>query len=124
MDNDNPGEEHLITPPTAGPACNRTGQSAGRSVSRPVIRHFRHNRENFPYPRETPRVRQFHYLASHRLLATDHSPLFPTCPCIGGGACGIMDVSSLSRWAGVAVSRGGPGQWGFVNLVRAGTQQP
>ncbi len=26
--------------------------------------------------------------------------------------------------AGVGVSRGGPGQWGFVNLVRAGTQQP
>ena len=26
--------------------------------------------------------------------------------------------------AEVRVSRGGPGQWGFVNLVRAGTQQP
>ena len=26
--------------------------------------------------------------------------------------------------AGVRASRGGPGQWGFVNLVRAGTQQP
>jgi hypothetical protein len=26
--------------------------------------------------------------------------------------------------AGVRVSRGGPGQWGYVNLVRAGTQQP
>ena len=26
--------------------------------------------------------------------------------------------------AGAGVSRGGPGQWGLVNLVRAGTQQP
>src|SRR4051812_48968947 len=34
------------------------------------------------------------------------------------------DWPESASGAGVWVSRGGPGQWGFVNLVRAGTQQP
>src|SRR5271165_1999968 len=55
----------FITPPPAGPACNRTGQSAGRSVFRPEIRYFRHNRENFPCPRETSRGRQSRCPVSH-----------------------------------------------------------
>jgi hypothetical protein len=39
--------------------------------------------------------------------------------------CPTIDDSSASAVAaGVRVSRGGPGQWGYVNLVRAGTQQP
>lgn len=39
----------------------------------------------------------------------------------------ILDNKQFSGacvMAGAGVSRGGPGQWGFVNLVRAGTQQP
>ncbi len=39
----------------------------------------------------------------------------------------ISDTNRVSRresGAGVGVSRGGPGQWGLANLVRAGTQQP
>jgi hypothetical protein len=36
----------------------------------------------------------------------------------------IIHSPTLLAEAGVRVSRGGPGQWRCVNLVRGGTQQP
>ena len=39
-------------------------------------------------------------------------------------SCGGKEGARAGGTVGAGVGRGGPGKWGFVNLVRAGTQQP